>query len=317
VGGRQAGFGNYNAELPTPPMHRMAAFLSGISIVCFAASYGVALACEASRLVFRSGVRGAVMVFFAAAGLVAHTLFLGWRAAASGTLPLSSPFDWYLLAAWVLAVAYLWLALANPKTPIGLFLLPVILGLVGAATVASREPFLHDAASLFWGRVHGAFHLVWSVSVVLGAIAGSMWLLQAWRLTVKSSSAGGLRLPSLERLEHVTSRTPAIAAWAATAGFASGLILNAVNHRRGLMETVPWTDPVVMRMGLVVAWLIVASQWAAMARRRPGGGRVMAWLSLASLVVMAGSIAWGLAGTTRHGRPAESPLGVADAEVVR
>ncbi len=44
----------------------MTAFLSGISVVCFVASYAVALACEASRLVFRSGVRGAVMVAFAA-----------------------------------------------------------------------------------------------------------------------------------------------------------------------------------------------------------------------------------------------------------
>ncbi len=59
----------------------MTQFVSGISVVCFAASYAVALACEASRLVFRSGVRGAVMVGFAAAGLFAHTLFLGWRAA--------------------------------------------------------------------------------------------------------------------------------------------------------------------------------------------------------------------------------------------
>ena len=31
----------------------MTSFLSGISIVCFAASYAVALGCEASRLLFR------------------------------------------------------------------------------------------------------------------------------------------------------------------------------------------------------------------------------------------------------------------------
>lgn len=72
----------------------MTTFLSGISIVCFVASYAVALGCEASRLVFRSGVRGMVMVGFAAAGLVAHTLFLGWRAVSESTVPLSSPFDW-------------------------------------------------------------------------------------------------------------------------------------------------------------------------------------------------------------------------------
>ncbi len=289
----------------------MAAFLSGISIVCFAASYAVALACEASRLAFRSGVRGAAMVAFAAAGLFAHTLFLFWRAVDGGAAPLSSPFDWYLLAAWLLAAGYLWLTIANPRTPVGLFLLPIVLGLVGAATLASREPFLHDAASLFWGRIHGGLHLIWSVSVVLGAIAGLMWLIQAGRLTRKEAPVRGFRMPSLERLASITARTPMVAAWAAAAGFASGIVLNAVNRGRGLMETVPWTDPVVLRMAAVVAWLLIAARIAATARSRPDGGRTTARLALVSLAVLAASIAWGVLGTTRHGRPA-----TADAVVV-
>jgi hypothetical protein len=300
----QDGLRNYNESHHDPPGHRMAAFLSGISIVCFAASYAVALACEASRLAFRSGVRGAAMVAFAAAGLFAHTLFLVWRAVDGGAAPLSSPFDWYLLAAWLLAAGYLWLTIANPRTPVGLFLLPIVLGLVGAATLASREPFLHDSASLFWGRIHGVLHLVWSVSVVLGAIAGLMWLIQAGRLARKEAPVRGFRMPSLERLASITARTPMVAAWAAAAGFASGIVLNAVNRGRGLMETVPWTDPVVLRMAAVVAWLVIAARVAAAARSRPDGGRTTARLALVSLVVLAASIAWGVLGTTQHGRPA-------------
>ena len=34
--------------------------LSGVGIVCFAASYTVALALEVTRLFFRSGIRGAL-----------------------------------------------------------------------------------------------------------------------------------------------------------------------------------------------------------------------------------------------------------------
>lgn len=294
----------------------MAAFLSGISIVCFAASYAVALACEASRLAFRSGVRGAAMVAFAAAGLFAHTLFLVWRAVDGGAAPLSSPFDWYLLAAWLLAAGYLWLTVSNPRTPVGLFLLPIVLGLVGAATLASREPFLNDAASLFWGRIHGGLHLVWSVSVVLGAIAGGMWLIQAGRLARKQAPARGLRMPSLERLAHVTARTPSIAAWAAAAGFASGIVLNAVNLRRGLVETVPWNDPVVLRMAAVVAWLVIAAWVAAATRRRPDGGRTTAWLALVSLAVLAASVVWGVLGQTRHGKPAPPPAVAAPGDEV-
>ena len=285
----------------------MNAFLSGISLVCFVASYAVALALEASRPLFRSAVRGAVLVGFAAAGLLAHTLFLGWRAVTEPAVPLSSPFDWYLLAAWLLAAGYLWLTLTNPRTPVGLFLLPVILLLVGAAQLSSRVPFPQSPATQAWGVIHGMFNLAASVSVALGAVAGLMWLIQAGRLARKQAPLQGFRMPSLERLAAITARTPGIAAWTAAAGFVSGMVLNAVNKQRGLLETVPWTDPVVLRMGAVVVWLIVADALAHAARRRPDGGRLTAWLSLVSLGVLTVSILWGLFGATRHGVPPMRP----------
>ena len=163
----------------------MVEFMSGISVFCFAASYAVALACEASRLVFRSGVRGAAMIAFAAAGLLAHTLFLAWRAAHEPAVPLSSAFDWYLLAAWMLAGGYLWLTFANPRTPVGLFMLPVVLGLIGAAQLSSRAPFPQSPATQVWGAIHGIFNLAASVAVAIGALAGVLWLIQAGRLARK------------------------------------------------------------------------------------------------------------------------------------
>jgi len=281
----------------------MNAFLSGISLVCFSASYAVALLLEASRPLFRSGVRGMAMLGFAMAGLFAHTLFLAWRAVSEPAVPLSSPFDWYLLAAWLLAAGYLWLTFSNPKTPVGLFLLPVVLLLVGAAQLSSREPFPQSPATQTWGVIHGMFNLAASVAVALGGVAGAMWLIQAGRLERKRRPAKGFRMPSLERLAHVTSRTPGIAAWTAAAGFVSGIVLNAVNKQRGLLENVPWTDPVVLRMAALVVWLVIADAVAHAARRRPTGGRVTAWLAVASMGVLAVSILWGLFGDTRHGMP--------------
>lgn len=281
----------------------MLEFISRISVVCFVASYAVALACEVSRLAFRSSVRGAAMIGFAAAGLLAHTLFLGWRGMTESVLPLSSPFDWYLLAAWLLAAGSLWLTLANPRTPVGLFLLPVVLLLIGAAELSSREPFPQSPATQVWGVIHGMFNLAASVCVALGAVAGIMWLIQAGRLQRKQAPLQGFRMPSLERLANVTSRTVGIAAWTAAAGFASGIVLNAVNKQRGLLETVPWTDPVVLRMGGLVAWLIAADALSHAARRRPDAARVTAWLSIVSLAVLTLSILWGVFGDTRHGIP--------------
>jgi ABC-type transport system involved in cytochrome c biogenesis permease subunit len=281
----------------------MTAFISGISVVCFAASYLVALGCEASRPLFRSGVRGALLVGFAAAGFFAHTLFLAWRAATEPAVPLSSAFDWYLLAAWLLAGCYLWLLVANPRTQVGLFVLPVVLGLVGAAQLSSRAPFPQSPATQIWGAIHGSFNLAASVAVAGGAVAGLMWLIQATRLARKRTPTQGLRLPSLELLASTTSRAAQFAAWTAAAGFISGLVLNAVNHRRGLLETVPWTDPVVLRMAMLVVWLVAAALAARALARRPDAARVGAWLSLVSFAVLTASILWGVLGTTRHGVP--------------
>ncbi len=267
----------------------MTTFLSGISVVCFAASYAVALGCEASRLLFRSGVRSMVMVGFAAAGLLAHTLFLGWRAVTESTVPLSSPADLYLLVAWLLAAGYLWLTLANPRTPIGLFLLPIVLGLVGVATFAPAvpSPLLQDSTSRAWGWFHAALHLVWTVAVVLAAVAGAMWLIQAGRLARKRPPARGFRMPSLERLAVLMHRTLAVAAWAAAAAFVSGIILNAIQFRRAAAVSVPWSDLVIVRMGIMVAWLIVADG-VAMAMRggiasRPGWRWRACWFWSAGL----------------------------------
>ncbi len=123
------------------------AFISGISLVCFAASYGVAWLLELSQLVRRSEPRRLLAVGFVVAGLVAHTLYLGYRAFERSASPLSSNFDWCLVAAWLLLIAYLYLSFYYRGAALGLYLLPLVLVLVGGAAVANREPIAPESAS--------------------------------------------------------------------------------------------------------------------------------------------------------------------------
>jgi ABC-type uncharacterized transport system permease subunit len=274
--------------------------MAGITIFCFAASYSVALLLEATRLVFRSGVRGALLLGFGGAGLLAHTLFLGHRAFRAGAAPLSSEYDWYLVAAWVLAVVYLYLTLQHPRTAVGLFTLPLVLGLIGCTRFADQVPFPRTKVSEFWVLLHSGFLLLTTVAVLVGFVAGVMHLVQSYRLKHKVSPSQGLQLPSLENLERTNSRAVRISALMLLIGFLSGVVLNVVNHGRSDEEYVPWTDPVIWSSGLLLGWLVAAAVFS-LVYKPARQGRKVAYLTVASFLFLLLALGVRLLSPTRHG----------------
>jgi len=105
----------------------------------------------------------------------------------------------------------------------------------------------------------------------------------------------------LEKLSIWSSRMTVIAAVSGSLGCLSGIVLNIVNQRHGLLGSVPWTDPVVLRMGALVVWLIIVAGTSRAMRQRAIGRRVTALLSLVSLSMLTISILWGVLGSTQHG----------------
>lgn len=274
--------------------------LSGVSIICFAASYTVTLALEASRLLFRSGVRGAMMLAFAAAGLVAHTAFLYYRAVNTAGPPLSSTQDWYLVAAWVLVVVYLYLVYYHPATPFGLFLLPLVLGLIATARwIASPQPFAREPASQVWGTVHGVSLALAVTALLVGFAAGLMYLYQAQRLKRKLPQLKGPRLPSLEWLQQANARALVVAVAMLVVGVASGMILNLI-RRAGPNDRLPWHDPFVLATLLVLAWLLLAVALGGL-YKPAARGRKVAYLAVVSFILLALALGAGLLLETQHG----------------
>lgn len=274
--------------------------LSGISITCFAASYAVAWVLELSRLLFRSSVSRAVMIGFAAAGMLAETLYLGYRAQTAVASPLSSNFDWCLVAAWMLVGAYLYLSYYHPNTALGMFLLPLVLVLVAAAgLLADRDPIAPEPASQVWGIVHGVFLLLGTVTVMVGFVAGTMYLVQAYRLKHKIPPLRSLRFPSLEWLEKVNSRAILLSALLVGVGFLAGIILKVVGDRQ--FAELPWTDPVVWSSGMMLSWLVAAAVFAAV-YRPARQGRKVAYLTIVSFVFLCISLGVLLLVDTQHGQ---------------
>jgi len=279
-----------------------------IQIICFAASYSVALALEVTRLFLRSGLRGAVMIGFASAGLLAQTIFLAQRATHTA-MPLSSEFDWYLVAAWLLVVLYLYLMYYHPRAPMGLFLLPLVLGLIGVAEfIADRQPFPETRASLVWGSLHGVLLLLGTVSVIVGFVAGLMYLVGAYRLKHKLPPSRRLQLPSLEWLQRMNARSISLAILLLGMGVLSGAVLNLVNHRKQA-EYVPWNDPVVVSSLVLLGWMVAVAVFN-VCYKPARTGRKTAYLTVASFVLLTLALGISLVGDSSHGvtaPPAERP----------
>jgi len=257
--------------------------LSNINMMCFSASYALALALELAGLRVRVGWRRLALLVAGAAGVLAHTLYLGQRVAEMPAAPLASYHDWYLLAAWVLAVIYLSAILYYPRSSMGLFLLPVVLALVGASYFAATVPLATYQAPRIWGRIHGVFLMLGTVAVLLGFVTGLMYLLQSHRLKHKWSFGEHLRLPSLEWLQRVNSRSLGAATMFVGGGFFTGVI-SRLAHQGG-QNFVPWTDPVVLSLAAMLVWLLVAEVFRLVypAARQ---GRKVAYLTIAAFVFL-------------------------------
>src|SRR5260370_3442209 len=131
-------------DLPTAIHYNnltMPALLERGTVVCFLASYTVAFALEVGHLLRPRPIVRLLGLAFVGAGLLAHTIFVF---AASGNdlgrRPLASPFSALLLLAWILAVFYLYGSIHHGRLAWGLFVLPLVLGLIGLAESAPPGP---------------------------------------------------------------------------------------------------------------------------------------------------------------------------------
>ena len=204
-------------------------FMDRLKVLCFAGTYGLALLCELARLVVRSPFRWYLTVGLTALGWVVHTLFLVNLALKDVIiLPVTTTFESGMVLAWIVALIGLYFMLHWPRqVAVGIFILPLVLGLVVIASFAPRESnWLEEGIITFWGTVHGMFLLGGAVSTCLAFAAGLMYLAQMRRLKLKRSAPLGFMLPSLEQTERVNRVAITVAFPLLTFGLLIGLVLS-------------------------------------------------------------------------------------------
>ncbi len=292
-------------------------WLSGTTIVCFAASYAISFLLEASRLFFQIPSRFLLLVGITAAGLVAHSLFLVEQvrseAAARGVVPLSNWHDFCLIAAWCIAGAYLGLVIRRPANTLGIFLLPLALALVAVA-VLMRDigGFQPKAALRGWRIVHGIALSLGTAAVTLGFATGTMYLIQAYRLKHKLLPRRGLRLPSLEWLQRFNRESLVISTCLLGVGLLSGVVLN-LGQPTDSTGSLKWTDPIVLSSGVLFAWLLAVVTFE-VCYKPARQGRKVAYLTLASflfLLLVLGFVLLGQHATDQSAAVEETPFSLA------
>jgi len=234
--------------------------LDGINFLCFTGCFVVAAFLEISRFFYRSKLRDILLVSVVALGLFAQTLYLYSRAAhfVANSLPLSNTQDWLLLATWIVVAVYLSYQLTRPSRNVGIFLLPLVLALIGASHFADATPFNQRAASMTWGMIHGTSLLVATVTIFLGGVCSIMYLVQSSRLKRKLPPRRGIRLPSLEWLEAVTTRSVLVSTAFLAVGLAGGVILNRAGVASG-SASLSMTDPLVLATKLLFVIMLLTS----------------------------------------------------------
>lgn len=272
-----------------------------LSVLCFAGTYALALACDLARFAVRGAIRRYATLGLTALGWVVHTLYLGNRAWTLGELPVTTVFESLLVLAWIVVAIDLYLEVRSPRpVAVGVFLLPVVLAVLAFAANAPRTGWIGGGWQSFWGTVHGVFLLAGAVCTVIAFAAGLMYLVQADRLKNKRPARLGFALPSLEQSERWNRGAITLAFPLLTFGMFIGAALMVAARRVGSGGVaIAWSDPKVVSTGLF--WLVFALLLHARYRPEWRGTRVMVLTVVAFAFLAFAMVGVGPVLPTAHG----------------
>lgn len=251
--------------------------LDRVTLFCFFASYLAAFVLELTQFV-RSG-RGQrwVSLGFITAGLIAHTAYLLNRSRDSQLPPLlSSAHDWLLVLSWLIAVLLLAVLVWNRHLGIGLFALPPVVLMVGAARYVNQANDFPDVDLYWWRMIHASLWVLGIAGTIVGFLLSLMYLVQHRRLKLKRAEPGELKLFSLERLGRWNWWAVIVCVPLLTLAMGTGVLLavwsrGTASHVDLMQSGFLLTGSLWLCMAVLFGWLLAA--------RQPGG-RSVAWRTL-------------------------------------
>ncbi len=218
-------------------------------------------------------------LWLVAAAWALQTLAIVLRAADAGRLPVVGAYESLTAVAWSVALVYLALEVFTRVKAIGLYVLPVVIGLLVGALIEYEAPRgLMPALRSDIVVLHVIVMLTAVGALYVAGGAAIIYLVEEWQL--KRRRLGGVlgRLPSLATLDRLIFHATLLGLPFLTMGMAAGVI------RAETFDVEQWWfDPMVVLS--VGAWAVYAVLlWGRL--RADWGGKHVAWLAVAGLVLM-------------------------------
>ena len=250
--------------------------------------YALALVAYAVHFGRRTPVAGRAATTLLVAGALAHTFVIGMQTMAAGHVPFAGTTQAISTFVWLLVIAYLYTEVTTDERGLGVFVMSIIVALQAVAAVNGPGVEPQSAVlehPLFW--THVAALLGAYACFGLAAVIGVTYVLQFKEIKAKHLVFFFTRLPSLQVLDVMNSRTVFIGWVLMTIGLLSG----AVWVTEAL--TIAPDDPRVQAMSVadpkifvaLVTWAVYTFQLVA--RRTIGWrGRRSAYLSAVGFAIV-------------------------------
>jgi len=250
--------------------------LNTLPLLLYAAA-GVAYAIHFARRDSSIGRAATTLLLF---GALVHTFVIGMQTMEVRHLPFANFSRAVSSFVWLLTLSYLYLELTTDERSMGVFILPVIIGLqlipVLHPGIERADPVLDSP----WFWVHVSSLLFAYASFALAGVLGVTYMLQFKEIKKKHLGYFYTRLPSLQILDVMNSRAVTVGWMFLTFGVIVGAVWTAQ------ARTIAPDDPNLRAMSIddpkifvaLLTWLVYA--FAVFARRTLGWtGRRAAWLS--------------------------------------
>ncbi|MEQ1574406.1 MAG: cytochrome c biogenesis protein CcsA [Vicinamibacterales bacterium] len=241
------------------------------------AGAGVLYAFHFARRHPSAGRSATTLLLFAA---LAHTFVIGMQTMEVRHVPFANPSRAVSTFVWLLALSYLYLELTTDERAMGVFILPVLVGLQVIPVVYPGMEYSDPVLDSPWFWVHVSSLLFAYASFALAAVLGLTYMLQFKEIKKKQLGYFYTRLPSLQILDVMNARAVTIGWSFLTVGVVVGVLWTAqarlASPDSPNLQAMAFNDPKIFVA--LLTWCVYS--FALVSRRSMGWtGRRAAWLA--------------------------------------